>query len=154
MLPLRAEAATARLVNSAANRFEPLYDYHALTGAAIEVFYADRTMETLGRCAPGWFWWYRERGCAPDDERRGPFATSYAAYRHAIIAAAPTASHPPPIAVKAAIKRTRYEKFSVLCFRIASAIKCRGSTLRAMGQELQFFLMVTGAPEEIRTPDP
>jgi hypothetical protein len=40
MPPLRAEAAEARMANSAASRFEPLYETHPLTGAAIEVFYA------------------------------------------------------------------------------------------------------------------
>jgi hypothetical protein len=50
MPPLRAEAAAARMADSAANRFWPLYDAHPLTGAAIEVFYADRTLETFGRC--------------------------------------------------------------------------------------------------------
>jgi hypothetical protein len=84
MPPLRADAAPARMANSAPNRFEPLYDTHPLTGAAIEVFYADYTLETFGRCGPGWFWWYRRRGFVPDGERRGPFATSYAAYRHAM----------------------------------------------------------------------
>ena len=63
---------------------EPLYDIDAKTGATIEVFYADRTLETFGRCGPGWFWWYRRHGFAPDGQRRGPFATSYAAYRDAI----------------------------------------------------------------------
>ena len=28
----------------------PLYDVDPQTGAAIEVFYADRTLETFGRC--------------------------------------------------------------------------------------------------------
>jgi hypothetical protein len=72
------------MANSAASRFEPLYETHPLTGAAIEVFYADRTLETFGRCGPGWFWWYRQRGFAPDGKRRGPFPTRYAAYRNAV----------------------------------------------------------------------
>lgn len=74
----------ARVANSDPNRFEQLYDTHPLTGAAIEVFYADRTLETFGRCGAGWFWWYRRRGCAPLGPRTGPFATSYAAYRNAM----------------------------------------------------------------------
>jgi hypothetical protein len=65
-----------------------------------------------------------------------------------------TRSYPPPVAVKAATSECAMRKFGVLCFRIASAIKRRGSTIRALGQELQLFQMVTGAPEEIRTPDP
>ena len=36
---------------------EPLFDIDPRTGAAIEVFYADRALETFGRCGAGWFWW-------------------------------------------------------------------------------------------------
>ena len=35
---------------------EPLYDIDPRTGASIEVFYADRALETFGRCGAGWFW--------------------------------------------------------------------------------------------------
>ena len=63
---------------------EPLFDVHPRTGASIEVFYADHTLETFGRAGAGWFWWPRLRGCAPDGSPTGPFATSYAAYRHAL----------------------------------------------------------------------
>jgi hypothetical protein len=63
---------------------EPLYDIDPLTGASVEVFYADRTPETFGRCGAGWFWWSRRNGFSPDGPATGPFATSYAAYRHAI----------------------------------------------------------------------
>jgi hypothetical protein len=63
---------------------EPLFDVHPLTGVSIEVFYSDRTLETFGREGAGWFWWPRRRGCAPADTPTGPFATSYAAYRHAL----------------------------------------------------------------------
>jgi hypothetical protein len=66
---------------------EPLYDINALTGISIEVFYADRTLETFGRGACGWFWWARRRGCSPEGPPTGPFPTRYAAYRHAMIAA-------------------------------------------------------------------
>jgi hypothetical protein len=62
---------------------EPIHDVHLLTGVNIEVFYADRTLETFGRGGAGWFWWPRRRGCSPDGPATGPFATSYAAYRHA-----------------------------------------------------------------------
>ena len=41
---------------------EPLYDIDPQTGASIEVFYADRALETFGRCGAGWFWWSRQRG--------------------------------------------------------------------------------------------
>jgi hypothetical protein len=65
-------------------RHEPLYDIDPRIGAIIEVFYADRTLETFGRSGAGWFYWSRQRGFAPDGSATGPFATSYAAYRHAL----------------------------------------------------------------------
>jgi hypothetical protein len=65
-------------------RHEPLFDIHPQTGATIEVFYADRTLETFGRDGAGWFYWARQRGCSPDGPATGPFATSYGAYRHAM----------------------------------------------------------------------
>ena len=65
-------------------RGEPLYDINPLTGISIEVFYADRTLETFGRSGAGWFCWSRRRGFSPDGSPVGPFATSYAAYRHAV----------------------------------------------------------------------
>ena len=67
-----------------AARCEPLFDINPRTGASIEVFYADRALETFGRVGAGWFWCSRRRGCAADGSATGPFATSYAAYRHAI----------------------------------------------------------------------
>jgi hypothetical protein len=63
---------------------EALYDVIPGSGVGIEIFFSDRTMETFGRIGMGWFWWPRRRGLAPDGERTGPFATSYAAYRHAM----------------------------------------------------------------------
>src|ERR1700694_3982516 len=65
-------------------RREPLFDIDPQTGATIEVFYADRRLETFGRTGAGWFWWSRRRGRAPDGPLTGPFATSYSAYRHAL----------------------------------------------------------------------
>jgi hypothetical protein len=65
-------------------RREPLYDTNPLTGASIEVFYANRALETFGRCGPGWYWWFRRRGLSPVGPATGPFATSCAAYRHAM----------------------------------------------------------------------
>ena len=65
---------------------EPLYDIDPRTGASIEVFYADRALETFGRCGSGWFWCSRQRGFAPDGSPTGPFATSYGAYRNAMSA--------------------------------------------------------------------
>jgi hypothetical protein len=69
---------------------ESLFDVHPRTGTAIEVFYADRALETFGRCGAGWFYWSRRRGFSPGGPPTGPFATSYAAYRHALISAAPS----------------------------------------------------------------
>ena len=63
---------------------EPLFDVHPQTGISVEVFYADRTLETFGRGGAGWFWWPRRRGFSPDGLATGPFPTSYAAYRHAL----------------------------------------------------------------------
>jgi hypothetical protein len=63
---------------------EPLYDIDPRTGASIEVFFADRALETFGRCGSGWFWCSRRRGFSPERQATGPFATSYAAYRHAM----------------------------------------------------------------------
>ena len=68
---------------------EPLYDIDPHTGVSIEVFYADRELETFGWCGAGWFWWPRRRGFAPEGQPVGPFATSYAAYRHAMNTAVP-----------------------------------------------------------------
>jgi hypothetical protein len=65
-------------------RHEPLFDVHPLTGVSIEVFYADRALETFGRCGAGWFWSSRRRGFSREGQLTGPFATSYAAYRHAM----------------------------------------------------------------------
>ena len=67
-----------------ASRHELLFDIHPLTGAIIEVFSADRALETFGRCGAGWFWCARRRGLASNGPATGPFATSYAAYRHAM----------------------------------------------------------------------
>jgi len=64
--------------------FEPFFDVHPQTGATIEVFYADRSLETFGRSVAGWFWWTRRRGFAPIGSVKGPFPTSYSAYRHAV----------------------------------------------------------------------
>jgi hypothetical protein len=65
-------------------RFDPLYDVDPRTGSRIEIFYADRSLETFGRSGAGWFWWSRRPGFAPDGLATGPFATSYPAYRHAL----------------------------------------------------------------------
>ena len=74
------------------NRHEPLFVIHPMTGASIEVFFADG-LATFRRGGAGWFWWSRRRGCSPDGSPTGPFAMSYAAYRHAISSAVATAPH-------------------------------------------------------------
>jgi hypothetical protein len=66
------------------NRHAPIFDVHPQTGAPIEVFFDDLALETFGRGGAGWFWWPRRRGFSPDSPAIGPFATSYAAYRHAL----------------------------------------------------------------------
>jgi hypothetical protein len=63
---------------------EPLFEINPWTGASVEVFYADRELETFGRSGSGWFWWPRRRGFSPDGLPTGPFAKSYGAYRHAV----------------------------------------------------------------------
>ena len=65
------------------HRFEPLFDIHPVTGASIEVFYADG-LATFGRGGAGWFWWPRRRGFSPDGPSTGPFTTSYRAFKHAM----------------------------------------------------------------------
>jgi hypothetical protein len=74
-------------------RREPLFDVDPRTGATLEVFYADRALETFGRGGSCWFWWPRRRGFAPDGPPTGPFPTSYAAYRHALGTALGTKGH-------------------------------------------------------------
>jgi len=66
-------------------KFAPLFDVDPVTGASIEVFYADRTLETFGRVGAGWFWWRRQRWFAPTVPARGPFSTSYSAFRDALV---------------------------------------------------------------------
>ena len=63
---------------------DPLFVVHPRTGASIEVFYADRALETFGRCGAGWFWQSRRHGFSPDGSPTGPIPTSYSAYRDAM----------------------------------------------------------------------
>ena len=63
---------------------EPLFDINPLTGMSIEVFWADRALETFGRCGAGWFWCARRMGSSPGGPATGPFASCYSAYRHAM----------------------------------------------------------------------
>ena len=76
-----------------APQHEPLYDINPRTGISFEVFYADQRLETFGRVGAGWFWWSRRRWFAPSGSPTGPFATSYAAYRHAMTTPAQIANH-------------------------------------------------------------
>jgi len=64
---------------------QPLFDVHPVTGASIEVFFADG-LATFGRRGAGWFWHFRLRGCASDGAAHGPFPSQYAAYRDAFAA--------------------------------------------------------------------
>jgi hypothetical protein len=59
---------------------QPLFDTNPHTGATIEVFYADRALETFGWQGAGWFWCARRRGYSATGPATGPFPTSYAAY--------------------------------------------------------------------------
>ena len=79
----------APLASSNPRQREPLFDVQPRTGISFEVFYSDRTLETFGRGRAGWFWWSGRRGFSPDGPATGPFATSYAAYRHAMNTSAP-----------------------------------------------------------------
>jgi hypothetical protein len=67
-----------------ASKYEPFFDVDPVTGLSIEVFYADRTLETFGSSGAGWFWWPRRHGYAPERPAHGPFPTSYSAYRDAL----------------------------------------------------------------------
>jgi hypothetical protein len=59
---------------------------HPMTGVRIEVRYADRSVETFGWRGDGWFEWPRWRVFSPQRSAIGPFATSYAACRHVLVA--------------------------------------------------------------------
>ena len=65
-------------------KFAPLFDVDPVTRASIEVFYADRTLETFGREHSGWFWHVRRPAHAPEGPTTGPFPSSYSAYRNAV----------------------------------------------------------------------
>jgi hypothetical protein len=71
-------------VSASQTRHEAFFDIHPVSCVSIEVFYADRSLETFGWRGAGWFWWPRRRGFAPTGPAIGPFPTSYAAYRDAL----------------------------------------------------------------------
>jgi hypothetical protein len=76
----------ARAMISEAGRhaaWEPLYDIDPVTGATVEVFFADRVLaQSFGACGPGWFWWTCQSGCLANCPPAGPFASAYSAYRN------------------------------------------------------------------------
>ena len=65
-------------------KYAPFFDVDPVTGRSIEVFHADRTLETFGKRGAGWFWHTRRSGFAPDGIARGPFPTSYSAFHDAL----------------------------------------------------------------------
>jgi hypothetical protein len=73
-------------VSASARSHEAFFDIHPVTGATIEVFWADRALESFGWRGAGWYWCPRRRGFAPKGPTIGPFPTSYAAYRNALLA--------------------------------------------------------------------
>jgi hypothetical protein len=64
---------------------EPLYDRDPQSGASIEVFFADLMLARSFGTGSGWFWWACLPGYLPDIPPHGPFATSYGAYRDALL---------------------------------------------------------------------
>src|ERR1700740_325127 len=75
------------------HRHEPLFDIDPVTGASIEIFWADATLATFGRVGAGWWWHFRLRGLAPDGPAHGPFPTSYSAYKDALHSAQRSGQH-------------------------------------------------------------
>jgi len=92
-------------VSTDRNRYKPIFDLNPTTGVSIEVFYADRSLETFGWCGTGWFWWPRRRGFSPGGPATGPFATRFAAYRHALRAANYPEFHGPRSLVATGLQR-------------------------------------------------
>jgi hypothetical protein len=79
-------------MSSDRRKLEPLFDVHPVTGLSLEVFYADRSLESFGWRGAGWYWCRRRRGYAADGPAVGPFPTSYSAYRHAMKSPTPVIS--------------------------------------------------------------
>jgi hypothetical protein len=63
---------------------EPLHVIHPITGATIEVFYADRVFAIMA--GAGRFWWSYKLGDVPEWPPRGPFRSRDAAYVDALAA--------------------------------------------------------------------
>ena len=65
--------------------FEPLYEVDRETGEVLEVWYAHRALAESFGARAGWFWWFWPAGSLPDGRPKGPYATSYRAYRQAMM---------------------------------------------------------------------
>ena len=64
---------------------EPLYDTDPVTGAKIEVFFADLPLaKSFGARGPGWFWWSCFRAGLLPEPPIGPFIDRDAAHRDAV----------------------------------------------------------------------
>ena len=74
----------ARAICERGGSYEPLYDKDPRSGATIEVFWADTVLARSFGTRAGWFSWSCQPGALPDDVPRGPFPTSYTAYRDAM----------------------------------------------------------------------
>ena len=60
-----------------------LYEIDPISGATIEIFYADRAVaQTFGARGAGWYWRTRQVDCSPDAPS-GPFLVCLDAYRDA-----------------------------------------------------------------------
>ena len=134
-----------------ASKYEPFFDVDPLTGASIEVFYADRTLESFGREGAGWFWWPRRRGFAPEGPARGPFPTDYSAYRHAAASAA--------VSGECSVAQTSVQ-VDALCKKNVVMLpycfhRCCAWKQQAFERQKSYFVQtVAGAPGTIRTSDP
>ena len=62
-------------------KFAPLFDVDPTTGRSIEVFYADRALETFGKSGAGWFWHARPLGRDFSLANRQPFFSTLPANR-------------------------------------------------------------------------
>jgi hypothetical protein len=124
------------------NRREPLFDVHPATGASIEVFYTDRTLDTFGRIGSGWFWHQRRRGLAPNGPAVGPFPTSFAAYRSAVNSVGEFGRTAP---------RESHAKTSP-CFHIASTQASRGSNMLLVVENTIHFNRLLARPERFERP--
>src|SRR3954454_10309379 len=115
----------ARPMNSAKQTAggEPTCDVDPVSGATIEVFYADQASAScFGVSSAGWLWWCSKGRCLPDASPVGPFATSYAAYRDALGGSAiQFGSRIIPLLAPAPMRQR------ATCFHIASTPVGRGS---------------------------